>query len=155
MTSSRLMLEIDIDVGRLLALRGDEAGEQKVMLGRVHRGDAKHVADGGVGRRATSLAQNALVLRDPHDLVDGEKVGRVIKLSMSASSSFKSRDLLRHAGVVIAVRGVAPDQLFQPVLRRSSGRHGLIGVGVGKLIEREIDASQNGFAFRPAHPAHP
>jgi hypothetical protein len=57
-----LMLKIDIDIGRLLALRGDEAGKQKVMLGRVNSGDAKHVADGGVGRRPTPLAQNAPVL---------------------------------------------------------------------------------------------
>ena len=41
-----LMLEIDIDVGRLAALLGDEALEQQVVPDRIDRGDAEHVADG-------------------------------------------------------------------------------------------------------------
>ena len=36
-----LMLEIDVDVGRLLALLGDEALEQQVAGRRVDRGDAE------------------------------------------------------------------------------------------------------------------
>ncbi|MNX93906.1 hypothetical protein D3C86_1261170 [compost metagenome] len=40
-----LMLEIDIDVRRLLALLADEAFEQEVIAFRVDRGDAQHIAD--------------------------------------------------------------------------------------------------------------
>ena len=36
-----LVLEIDVDVGRLVAIRGDEAGEQRIDLVRVDGGDAE------------------------------------------------------------------------------------------------------------------
>ena len=54
-----LMLEIDVDIGRLFPLRRDEALEQQIDLGRVHIGDGEAVADRGVGRRAAALAENA------------------------------------------------------------------------------------------------
>ena len=44
------MLEIDVDVGRLLALLGDEALEQQVAGRRVDRGDPERVADRAVRR---------------------------------------------------------------------------------------------------------
>ncbi len=55
-----LVLEIDVDVGRLVALGGDEALEQQVDIGGVHGGDAEAVADGGIGRRAAPLAEDVL-----------------------------------------------------------------------------------------------
>ena len=55
-----LVLEVDIDIGRLVALLGDEALEEKFGMDRVDGGDAEHVADGGVGCRASPLAENAL-----------------------------------------------------------------------------------------------
>ena len=55
-----LMLEIDVDIGRLLALLADEALEQKIDLHRIDGGDAEHIADGGIGRRAAPLAENVL-----------------------------------------------------------------------------------------------
>ena len=54
-----LVLEVDIDVGRLAPLLGHEALEQEIVLDRIDRGDAEHVADGGVGGRAAALAQDA------------------------------------------------------------------------------------------------
>ena len=54
-----LMLEIDVDVGRLAARGADEALEQHVDAGRVDRGDAEAVADDRIGRRAAALAQDA------------------------------------------------------------------------------------------------
>src|SRR3954468_10736340 len=40
-----LVLEVDIDVGRLAPAGRDEALEQQVVLGRIDRGDAEQVAD--------------------------------------------------------------------------------------------------------------
>ena len=54
-----LMLEIDVDVGRLVAALGDEALEQQLVLDRIDRGDAEHVADHRIGRRAAALAEDA------------------------------------------------------------------------------------------------
>src|SRR5262249_44100791 len=55
-----LVLEIDIDVGRLAAIRGDETFEQEAALARVDVGDAQAVADRRVGRRAAALTQDVL-----------------------------------------------------------------------------------------------
>ena len=54
-----LVLEIDVDVGRLVAVARDEALEEQVALIRVHVGDAQAIADGGVGGRAAPLAEDA------------------------------------------------------------------------------------------------
>ena len=56
-----LMLEIDVDVGRLAALLGDEALEQQVAGRRIDRGDAEAIADRAVRRRAAALAQDRRV----------------------------------------------------------------------------------------------
>ena len=53
-----LVLEIDVDVGRLAALVRDEAFEQQLVLDRIDRGDAEHEADHRIGRRAAPLAQD-------------------------------------------------------------------------------------------------
>ena len=55
-----LVLEIDIDVGRLAAIRGDEALEQQAAFARIDLGDAQAVADRRVRRRAAALAKNVL-----------------------------------------------------------------------------------------------
>ena len=55
-----LMLEIDVDIRRLLAFRRDEALEQEIDLGRIDIGDGEAVADGGIGGRAAALAEDAL-----------------------------------------------------------------------------------------------
>ncbi len=74
------MLEIDIDIRRLQPLLGKEALEQKIDLGRIDRGDAEHVTDGGVCGRSPALAQDFLVARIVHDVVHGEKIMRVFEL---------------------------------------------------------------------------
>src|SRR6185369_4696523 len=56
-----LMLEIDVDVGRLAALLTNEALEQQVAGRRVDRGDAEAITDGAVRRRAAPLAQDRRV----------------------------------------------------------------------------------------------
>ena len=77
-----LMLEIDVDVGRLLALLGDEALEQQVAGRRVDRGDAEAIADRAVGRRPAPLAQDRRVeaARESDDVVDGQEIAREVEL---------------------------------------------------------------------------
>jgi hypothetical protein len=53
-----LMLEVDVDVGRLLALFGDEALEQQIAGRRVDGSDAEAITDRAVRRAATPLAQD-------------------------------------------------------------------------------------------------
>ena len=53
-----LMLEIDVNIGRLIARGADEAREQQAVADRIHLGDAKAVADHGIRGRAAALAQD-------------------------------------------------------------------------------------------------
>ena len=77
-----LMLEIDVDVGRLAALLGDEALEQQVAGRRVDRGDAEAVADRAVRRRPAPLAQDRRIeaAREGDDVVDGQEIAREVEL---------------------------------------------------------------------------
>ena len=79
-----LVLEIDVDVGRLAAILGDEALEQQAAFARVDVGDAQAVADRRVRRRAAALAEDVLAARIADDVMHGEEVGRVIELRRSA-----------------------------------------------------------------------
>ena len=70
-----LMFEIDIDIWRLVPFGGYEALEQKINPGRIDGCDAQAVTDGGISRRATALAENALRPGITDDIVNGQKVG--------------------------------------------------------------------------------
>ena len=74
------MLEVDVDVGRLVALLADEALEQHRHARRIDFGDAERVADGRVGRRSAALAEDVLRPRESDDVLDGEEIGLVAKL---------------------------------------------------------------------------
>ena len=53
-------VEVDVDVGLLVAVRGDEPLEGQPVEDRVDRGDAEGVADRRAGRRAAALAEDPL-----------------------------------------------------------------------------------------------
>src|SRR6185369_8312024 len=76
-----LMLEIDVDVGRLAALLTNEALEQQVAGRRVDRGDAEAITDGAVRRRAAPLAQDRRVegARKGDDVMDSQEVSREVQ----------------------------------------------------------------------------
>ena len=75
-----LVLEVDVDVGRLVAFARDEALEQQRHARRVDLGDAQAVADGGIGGRAASLAEDAARAREAHDVVHGQEIRLVAQL---------------------------------------------------------------------------
>ncbi len=100
-----LMLEIDVDVGRLAPLGRDEALEQQVDAIGIDLGDAEAIADGGIGRRAAPLAQDALGAGEADDVVHGEEERRVAELADQPQFLVqRMADLGRHA-VRIAPRG--------------------------------------------------
>ena len=74
-----LVLEIDIDVGRLVARGADEALEQDVDPRRIDRGDAEAIANDRIGGRAAALAQDAATPRKLHDVVDGQKIAGIVE----------------------------------------------------------------------------
>ena len=150
-----LVLEIDVDVGRLLALGRDEALEQQVDLGRVHRGDAEAVADGGVGRRAAPLAQDVLRAREVDDVVHGEEIGRVVELADQLQLALDERLHLLRDAVGKAPARALPGQILQMRLRGLAGRHRLVGVLVDELVEREAAGVRDLERARDRRPRSP
>src|SRR5262249_3046731 len=67
------VLKVDVDVGRLAPVGGDEALEQQIDLGRIDAGDTETAAYRAVGSGAASLAEDGLLLRagKADDVVDG------------------------------------------------------------------------------------
>jgi hypothetical protein len=138
--AAALVLEIDVDVGRLVALGADEALEQQVDLRRVDRGDAETVADRRVGRRAAALAQDAAAAGKAHQVLDRQEIGRVAELGDQRQLVLeRRRDPLGNA-VRIAFAYTDPGQPHQLLLRRTFRAGHLVGVFVFQLIERERTA---------------
>ena len=142
------MLEIDVDVGRLQPLLGNEALEQQIDLGRIDRGDAEHVADGRIRRRSPALAEDVLAARIMHDVVHGEKIMRVFQLGdqielLAQGGAKRVVDLA--AEIFVDAR---PGQIFQMLLRGLARRHRLVGILVFELIERKGDAVGKPHGFR-------
>ena len=75
-----LVLEIDVDVRRLVPLLADEPLEQHVDPLGIDAGHAQAVADRRVGRRAAALAQDVPLAGEPHQVPDREKIGLVPQL---------------------------------------------------------------------------
>ena len=75
-----LVLEVDVDVGRLVALARDEALEQQRHPRGIDLGDAEAEADGGIRRRAAPLAEDAERARRAHDVVHGQEIRFVSQL---------------------------------------------------------------------------
>ena len=142
-----LMLEVDIDVGRLVALLGDEALEQKIDLARIDLGDAKTVTDGGIGRRSPPLTENFLAAGKADDVVNRQEIRRVVELADQRSFMGDCREhFLRRA------TGIAPFQADggQPFQRFLRGKRlvtqflkdRIIGILVGQFVEGKADAGK-------------
>ena len=131
------MLEVDVDVGRLVALGRDEALEQHVDVRGVDRGDAQCVADDGIGGRAAPLAQDVLAARVLDDVVDGEEVGGVAQLrDQRELVPDQLLNLLRHV-VGIALPCPGPGPLLQFLVGGAAVVGGLDRIVVGDLGQRE------------------
>ena len=70
-----LVLEIDVDVRRLVPLLGDEALEQQIVAAGIDRGDAEHEADRRVGGRSAPLAEDVLRAGEADDAFTVRKYG--------------------------------------------------------------------------------
>ena len=129
------MLEIDVDIRRLVALGRDEALEQQVDLAGIDGGDAEAVADRGIGRRAAALAQDSLPAAGvTHDIVHRQEIGRVAELPDQRQLVHHGRpDPVRHSGgrsgwprrAMSAARALVEGSFLQESDR--PGRHILVG----------------------------
>ena len=141
-----LVLEVDVDVGRLVALDADEAAEQQRGALRVDLGDAEAVADDRVGGAAAALAEDLLLARPADDVGDGEEVGLVLQRGDDLELALDLRPvLLEQRRVPSAIDlaaaeaplGAGVGELAQVRGRRLAGGDDLLRILVAQLAERE------------------
>jgi hypothetical protein len=135
-----LMLEIDVDVGRLVALLRDEALEQELLLCGIDLGNLQGVADGGIGRRAAPLAENAPAASVADDVLDRQEKRLVAKLGDEQELPFDEiPDFLRCAGGKAPLQSL-PGELAQPARRGFVRGDELFGILVAQLLQRKTAA---------------
>ena len=158
-----LVLEVDVDVGRLVALLRDEAFEQHRHARRIDLGDAERKAHRRIGRRAAALAQDALAPRERHDVVHREEVGLVAEIGDERELALdRGDDTRRRRGAIPILIGArlpgrrpaaepplqSPRyQLAQPTCRCLARGHDLLRIFVAQRIERERAAGRDGNAL--------
>ena len=145
-----LVLEVDVDVGRLVALGADEPLEQQRHAIGVDLGDTQAITDGGVGRAAAALAQDLLLARPAHHVGHGEEVrlepqSRDQRQLMLDGLAHLERHAVRKP---LACTGLG--ERAQPTRRRVAFGHDLFGVFVAQLVERE--RARRGDAHRGRQP---
>ena len=142
-----LVLEVDVDVGWLVALAADEALEEHARARGVDLGDAQAIADRRIRRRAAPLAQDAAAAREAHDVGHREEIRLVVQLGDQRELVLDLfEDLLRRAAR-IARRQAFEDERAQPARRRMPGRDDLLRILVAQLVERETAALGDSDAF--------
>ena len=140
--------QVEIDVGPLTALFGEEALEEQFHAHRVHGGDAQGVADGGVGGGAAALGQDALLAAEAHQVPHDEEVAGQVELFDERQFAL---DLAAGAGAEFG-RGPAVARLRALLgARAQEGIHGLArGHGIARELvaqvgERELQARRERF----------
>src|SRR5690349_12797648 len=103
-----LVLEIDVDVGRLAAIFRDEAREQEPALVRIDRGDPQAIADRTVRRRAAALAEDVLAAGIGDDVVDGQEITRIVELGDDRELLVEPADDISRNPFRIEVPGITP-----------------------------------------------
>ncbi len=144
-----LVLEIDVDVGRLVARGRDETLEQQadVFGVGIDFGDAKAEADRGIGRRAAALAEDVFGAGKFDDLIDGQEIRGIFDLGDELELMRQSlHDRSRHA-IGIPPLGAFIGEMSERILRGGEALHVLVGIFVGKVFEREGQLLAQRFGF--------
>ena len=75
-----LVLEIDVDIGRFVALAADEPLEEHIHPIGIDGSDAQAIADRRVGRRPRPWQRIPRERAKTHQIPHGEKIGFVVQL---------------------------------------------------------------------------
>src|SRR6185312_13494892 len=143
-----LVLEVDIDIGRFIALTGYEAlEEERCAAQRVDGGNSQAVTDAGVRGRPPTLTQNPFAARKSDDVVDGQEVRLVAQIRDELElvldrGALTRRHALRPAPVRARLR-----QLAQMTRRSLTFRHELMRILIPQLFQREGTTSGDGYRF--------
>ena len=109
--------------------RSERAGSTAVM--------PQTVADGGVGGRAASLAEDASVAGEADDIVYGQKIGGEAELLDQLQLVFDLRAHLAGQTLGIALGGALPGETNQLLLRRAAFRDRIDRIFVAQFVKTE------------------
>ena len=124
---STVGVEIDVDIGFLVAHARQKTLEWQLVEDRIDRGDTEHEADSGVGGRAPALTEDAAAFRIGDDVVhDQEVAGKVFDLDHLEFAFDACAVIIGEVRVLLG--DTLPDQVPQPAHR---------AVAVGNLLFRE------------------
>ena len=146
------MLEIDVDIRRLLALRRDETLEEQVVFCRIDLSDAEAETHARIRRRAPPLGEDPPGAGKAHDIVHGEKVRRIAELPDQG-------ELVPQRGLHLVGNGFAEafpralaGKMFERFLRRIESGAGFLRIFVAQIIKGEAEpvheAARLGNRFR-------
>src|SRR5947209_180352 len=137
-----LVLEIDIDIGRLVARVGDEAFEQEIVPIGVNLRYPQAEAENGIGCGPSSLYENAVLTCEADNVVDSKEIsGKFFLLDKGKLLRNFFLDFFRHAAW-ITLRGPLSDEKFKSFLLARKPSADFVRIIMLKLIERELDPSQ-------------
>jgi len=135
------MLEVDVDIRRLVAFGRDEAIEQQRRFLRIHLGNPETIADGGIGGRSSPLAEDAFRAGKADDAMDGEEIGLVAFFADQVQLVFQEvGDLLRNT-----LREPPGRTLIGQPAQRQSRRlaaDGLVGILMAEFVEGKIEPAE-------------
>ena len=147
-----LVLDVEVDVGRAVALEREEPLEQQAELDRVGLGDTERVADRAVGGAPPALAVDVVHPAELDDVDEHEEVAGEVELLDHVELVRDLRHRLRVLGVGrrVAHARTAGGELAQP-------RH--LGVAVGDVVvgelgrgEAQVERARTGDVDRRAPP---
>ena len=128
--------EVEVDVGPLPPLLGEEALEEQLHAHGIHGRDAQAVADRAVGGGAAPLHEDALALAEVHEVPDDQEVAAELEL---ADEGELPLDLLPGLVVIGAVASARP--LLGPLAEKGerglARRHRIVGKAVAQVVEGE------------------
>ena len=129
-----LVLEINVDVRRFVALPGDEALEQQVHAGRVDLGDVQAETDRRVGRRPAPLAEDVLAAGKLDDVLHREEIVLVVEGPDEFEfPADKTQNIVGNA-LRPAFARTGQGELFQVLERRQVRGNQFLGVPVAQLV---------------------
>ena len=119
------VLEVDVDVRRLVPLGGEEALEEEVGTRRVHRGDAERVAHRAVRRAPAPLAEDVAAPGHLDDRLHAEEVRSHVQLGDERELLF---DLRRNGRRDVATEIAARALVREPAERVVGGLAGIFRI---------------------------
>ncbi len=130
--------QIEIDVGPLAALLGQEALEQQLHLDRIDRRDPEAVADGAVGRRPAALHEDVLLPAVVDDVPDDQEVAGEIELldEIELAGDLRARLLVIRA---IAIARADFRHVAQERRRGLARRHGIDREAISQIRHRVLE----------------